>query len=98
MQTERLFPRVLVSYVREAYVYAPGNVRVTFDFHIRSSVFSRAFFESGLPSVPVCDPLGQGVLEVKYDEFLPDIIRMLLQTGRLRPQAFSKYALSRRFG
>lgn len=43
MKTQQLRPRVLVSYVREPYVYAAGNVRVTFDSNIRTSLFQRDF-------------------------------------------------------
>ena len=43
MQYQRLQPRVLVSYVREPYIYAPGNVRVTFDSNIRTTLFHREF-------------------------------------------------------
>ena len=37
------------------------------------------------------------VLEVKYDEFLPEIIRDCIQTPR-RATSISKYALCRMYG
>ena len=37
------------------------------------------------------------VLEVKYDAFLPDLVRMAVQTPHRRSGACSKYALCRRF-
>ena len=98
MQTQQLRPRVLVSYVREPYVYAPGNVRVTFDSDIRTSLFGRDFAGGSLPGISAADDPGDTVLEVKYDAFLPEIIRALLQTEGLRQQAFSKYGACRRFG
>ena len=98
MQTQQLRPRVLVSYVREPYIYAPGNVRVTFDSCIRTSLFHRDFAEGAVPDICASDGPGDIILEVKYDAFLPEIIRCLLQTGTLRPQAFSKYGACRRFG
>lgn len=98
MQTQQLRPRVLVSYVREPYVYAPGNVRVTFDSDIRTSLFGRDFAGGSLPGISTADDPGDTVLEVKYDAFLPEIIRALLQTEGLRQQAFSKYGACRRFG
>ena len=98
MQTQQLRPRVLVSYVREPYVYAPGNVRVTFDSDIRTSLFGRDFAGGPLPDISAADDPGNTVLEVKYDAFLPEIIRALLQTEGLRQQAFSKYGACRRFG
>ena len=98
MKTQQLSPRVLVSYVREPYVYAAGNVRVTFDSHIRTSLFARDFASGALPDIQATDTPGDMILEVKYDAFLPDIIRCLLQSRTLRAQAFSKYGACRRFG
>ena len=42
-------------------------------------------------AMEVCSP----VLEVKYDEFLPDTIAQQLEIGKLRKTAFSKYYLGR---
>ena len=98
MNTQQLRPRVLVSYVREPYVYAPGNVRVTFDSNVRSTLFHRGFLEDEVPDIDVADTPGTMILEVKFDAFLPDIIQALLQTEEIRQQAYSKYGACRRFG
>ncbi len=89
---------MLVAYVREPYVYAAGNVRVTFDSHIRTSLFQGKFSDGALPDICATDAPGDVILEVKYDAFLPEIIRSLLQSEELRQQAFSKYGACRRFG
>lgn len=75
MKTQQLRPRVLVSYVREPYVYAAGNVRVTFDSNIRTSLFQRDFLNGALPDIIATDAPGDIILEVKYDAFLPEVIR-----------------------
>ena len=98
MKTQQLRPRVLVSYVREPYIYQAGNVRVTFDSHIRTSLFERDFAEGTPPDISATDAPGDTILEVKFDAFLPEVIRGLLQVGTLRQQAFSKYGACRRFG
>ena len=98
MQTQQLRPRVLVSYVREPYIFAAGNVRVTFDTSIRTSLFQTSFANGALPDISATDTPGDIILEVKYDAFLPEIIQQLLQSGNLRQQAFSKYGACRRFG
>ena len=98
MKTEQLRPRVIVSYLREAYIYAPGNVRETFDSQIRTSLFVRNFAESDFDGINVADNTDDMILEVKFDDFLPDIIARLIQTGNTRQQAFSKYCACRRFG
>lgn len=98
MKTQQLRPRVLVSYVREPYIYQAGNVRVTFDSHIRTSLFERDFAAGTFPDISATDAPGDTILEVKFDAFLPEVIRGLLQVGTLRQQAFSKYGACRRFG
>ena len=98
MKTQQLRPRVLVSYVREPYIYDAGNVRVTFDSHIRTSLFQRGFSDVTLSDICATDTPGDIILEVKFDAFLPEIIRCLLQSEELRQQAFSKYGSCRRFG
>ena len=98
MKTQQLRPRVLVSYVREPYIYDAGNVRVTFDSHIRTSLFQQDFTAGAIPDISATDTPGDIILEVKFDAFLPEVIRCLLQSGELRQQAFSKYGACRRFG
>lgn len=98
MKTQQLRPRVLVSYVREPYIYDAGNVRVTFDSHIRTSLFQRDFSDVALSDICATDAPGDIILEVKFDAFLPEIIRCLLQSEELHQQAFSKYGSCRRFG
>ena len=75
MKTQQLRPRVLVSYVREPYVYAAGNVRVTFDSNIRTSLFQGEFLNGALPDIIATDAPGDIILEVKYDARLPEVIR-----------------------
>ena len=98
MNSQQLRPKVLVSYIREPYVYAAGNVRVTFDSQIRSTLFHRSFMEDSVSDVQVLDNPGDVILEIKFDAFLPDIIYSLLQTEGIRQQAYSKYSACRRFG
>lgn len=95
MRTELLRPKTVVAYRREPYIYGPGNVRVTFDYDIRSGVCSTDMLSGAAPLVPA-NP-GRVLMEVKYDAFLPDIIRMIVQEGTPRARAFSKYAACRQF-
>ena len=96
MRSQGLRPKVVVEYRREPFVFGPGNVRVTLDSDVRTGMRSLAFLDSGMPLVPV--PGDQrGVLEVKWDEFLPDIIRDAVQLDGRRAAAFSKYAAARMY-
>ena len=98
MHYQYLKPRVLVSYVREAYIYPAGNVRVTFDSKIRTSLFTKKFLTKEVVDISATDKPQDMILEVKYDEFMPGIIQDLIQIPGLRQQAFSKYGACRRFG
>ena len=73
-----------------------GNVRVTLDQNISSSRDIMCFLEEDIRKRPIL-AAGQHVLEVKYDEFLPDYIRSNLQLQNLRQTAFSKYYLCRKY-
>lgn len=96
MQTAQLRPKTIVDYTREPYVYAPGNVRVTVDYDIRTGLGCTDFLNPDCPTVPAGDsPI---ILEVKWDEFLPDIIRSAIQLEGKRASAFSKYAQCRIYG
>ena len=90
-----LRPRTVVCYDREAFLYAPGNVRVTLDRNLRTCGDSAGFLSTG--AFPLKPLEGVTVLEVKYDAFLPDLVRLAVQTPDRRAGACSKYALCRRF-
>ena len=92
ISAEGMKPAVIVEYDRTPYVYPLGNVRVTLDENICASSHVRAFLEPELPRRPILPP-GRLVLEVKYDELLPDYIHRTLQTENLRRTAFSKFYL-----
>lgn len=94
MKSQGLRPRTVVDYTREAYVYGPGNVRITFDRDIRSGVSAVDFLDREIPTVPVLDP-GTLVLEVKFDAYLPTAVADLLQMDTGGEMAVSKYGLCR---
>lgn len=98
MTCQGLRPRVLVSYTREPYIYAPGNVRITFDSNIRTSLYHRTFLEPEVRDIRASDEVQDMLMEVKYDAFLPEVIACLIQSKGVRQEAFSKYAACRRFG
>ena len=92
-RTELLRPAVMVDYYREAYVFQ--DVRITFDREIHSGRFNFDLFDQHLPTVAVM-PSDRMVLEVKYDDALPDAVRQLLGSVSLSRQAISKYELCRK--
>lgn len=96
MRTRLMRPKVIVEYERVPYVYPQGNVRITMDKNICASNRTDLFLNDQIPLRPILGT-GQHVLEVKYDEYLPDHIYRTAQLENLRTTAFSKYYLCRRF-
>lgn len=95
LQGQGLRPRTIVSYDREAFCYGPGNVRITLDRNIRTGLGSLHFLSPQL--FPLSALERRTVLEVKYDAFLPDVVRMAVQVPGRQSSACSKYALCRRY-
>lgn len=96
MRIQRLRPKIIVDYIREPFIFGPGNVRVTLDYDIRTGFRCEDFLNPACITVPAGDaPM---ILEVKWDNFLPDIIRDAIRLPGRRVTAFSKYAQCRIYG
>ena len=95
MRCAKMEPKVIIAYERTAFVHPSGNVRITFDRNIMASRCCCEFLEDRVSGMTPVLPSGMHVLEVKYDEFLPDVIAQQLEIGKLRKTAFSKYYLGR---
>lgn len=87
-------PKVVVEYQRIAYLYPASNIRVTWDRGITASYFPQQFFSERLNGVTIVPP-NLGVLEVKYDQFFPSVLRGALNSLDRTASANSKYALAR---
>lgn len=96
IKLQGLHPKTIVDYTREPFVYAPGNVRVTLDYNIRTGLLCTDFLNSNCITIPA----GKApvVLEVKWDKFLPSVIRDIIQLESRHTAAFSKYAACRIYG
>ena len=93
IRSQGLAPKTIVDYTREPFVFAPGNVRVTLDYHIRTGLCSTDFLDPDCVTVPVeGNPI---ILEVKWGRVSaigdPDIV----QVPTTHTSAFSKYAVCR---
>lgn len=96
MQSQGLRPKTIVDYTREPFVFSPGNVRVTLDYDLRTGLGCTEFLSPACVTVPAGNaPI---ILEVKWDEFLPSIIRDAVQLDSRRSSAYSKYAACRIYG
>lgn len=97
MKDQFLRPKTIVDYTREAYIYEPGNVRITFDKCIRTGVSATDFLSQEVVTTGIMAN-EMMVLEVKWDEFLPEVVHKCIQTGTRRASSVSKYALCRMYG
>jgi hypothetical protein len=93
---QQLRPSTIVDYRREAYIFVPGNVRITLDSDIRTALGNTDFLNFDTPLIKA-DNSSYAVLEVKYDEFVPEIVCLAVGLESRRRGAYSKYALSRRY-
>ena len=92
-ESKYLRPRVIVDYIREAYVSEIDDIRITFDKEISFSPDVSGFLDPDLFLQPIM-PVGKELLEVKYTEFLPKYVHQTLNLGKMQQSTFSKYYLS----
>lgn len=95
IRNEGLKATVIVDYIREPFVFGPGNVRVTLDHEIRTGLRCTEFLNPQCITVPV--PGDPCILEVKWDHLLPDVIRDAVRLESRRSAPFSKYAACRMY-
>ena len=97
MKYQRLKPKTIVDYDREPFVYEPGNMRITLDSNLKTGVRCVDFLDNNVPTVRVSEQQFI-IMEIKYDEFLPEIIKKAAQLPGRRTSSFSKYVACRIFG
>lgn len=88
----QLKPSVVVDYIREAYIYPVSDVRITFDKQLQAGVQSFDIFDPDLVTLESIEGPRQ-ILEVKYNQFLPDFIKHLIQLSSHNRSTISKYVL-----
>ncbi len=96
MKAQGLKPKTIVDYERIPFVYKAGNVRVTVDYNIRTGLRCTDFLNPACVTVPAAG--GGIVLEVKWDDYLPTVIRHAVQLKGRTQTAFSKYGICRIYG
>lgn len=91
-----LRPKVIVEYDRVPYIYKDGNVRVTLDKNIRGSNCCSGFLKENVFFRPIMET-NMHLLEVKFDEYIPDFIYQAVDNEKLKQATFSKYFLCRKY-
>lgn len=89
-------PVIIVEYERIPFVCRNGNTRITIDKNLCASNDIKNFLENYRFKRPIM-PLDTCLLEVKYDDFIPEIIYNCLNQYNLKQISFSKYYLCRKF-
>ncbi len=87
----RLKPKVIVDYFRDALIYPYGNVRITFDKKLSTCYNTIDMFDKNAFFSPVF--VKEIILEVKYDDYLPDSIQSALQGLNAPQMSVSKYII-----
>lgn len=95
-ELQGLGPKTIVDYTREPFQYAAGNVRVTLDYGLRTGLSCTDFLNPRCVTIPAGE--APAILEVKWDAFLPAVIRDIVQVPGTHTSAFSKYAACRIYG
>lgn len=67
---------------------------ITFDTAIKAALSSDEIFNSAKLTIPAMEK-GFGILEVKYDAFLPEHLRNVIDINTKQIQSNSKYVLCR---
>ncbi len=94
IRIKQLKPSVIVEYKRTALTYPVSDVRVTFDSEVRSGMYNYDLFDPSLTTFSVLNP-NQVILEVKFNDYLPEHISLILSTIPSFRKAVSKFALCR---
>lgn len=89
-----LRPKVIVDYNREAYILPYNKIRVTFDKNLSAAKPINSFFSDDVFSHNVGEKYSI-IMEVKYNNFLPNSIRSILEMQDLTRLAVSKYLICR---
>jgi|LGVF01.2.fsa_nt_gb hypothetical protein len=87
-------PKTIVEYNRVAYTYPVSDVRICYDSNIKATMTPFGFFDK-YPNLFSIMPLDRGVLEVKYNDFLPGSIKDSIKSMDESLTANSKYAQAR---
>ncbi len=87
-------PVIIIDYQRRAFTYPINDVRITLDYNISCSYQFEKFFDNDINSIPLMEK-NTAILEVKYNDFLPDVIKQIINIKNLEVTSFSKYSLGR---
>lgn len=88
------YPVVVIDYLREAYTYDLNNIRIVFDRFLKSSTLQLDLFSK---DVFTTQRLNKNLvlMEIKYNGFIPDWLKKIIQIPSAERSAISKYCIGR---
>ncbi|MBO0530796.1 polyphosphate polymerase domain-containing protein [Clostridium botulinum] len=89
-----LAPKVIVDYDREAYVGKISETRITFDKNLRVSYTDNNIFNENIATQTII-AMPKMIMEVKFNEFLPESVRKMICIDAEDLSAISKYVFCR---
>lgn len=100
LSTGKIEVQTVADYQREAFVYRPCNVRITLDSGLKAGISPDQFFSlESEPSLNAAEARKEAVImEVKYDCFLPEIIRAAIRVKERKETSFARYEARHAFG
>lgn len=94
LRSEHMSPKIIVDYIREAYIGDIEDIRVTFDKCLSAGLNSIDLFDQNMVTTEVLT-FPMMIMEVKFNSYLPDYIRDILQLDGHHRSAISKYVICR---
>lgn len=91
MTTQLYRPKVIVEYQRLAFTLEENDTRITIDSDIKSTMASFNIFDPNLQMIP---SLTSPILEVKYNNFLLDYVKDIVNITDRIESSISKYELA----
>jgi len=89
-------PKVIVKYERIAFVHPVGDLRITFDYNVKTSNNQVNIFDENIAYVPAMGA-DETIMEIKFNGVIPDHIRSIIQTANTMQSSSSKYVYSRKY-
>ncbi len=89
-----LKPKVIVDYYREAYILPYNQIRITFDNKLSAAAPQYNIFTDDVYSKRLDEKYSR-IIEVKYNNFLPDFVKKVFEPFPMTRLSVSKYVLCR---
>ncbi|MDD3138410.1 MAG: polyphosphate polymerase domain-containing protein [Lachnospiraceae bacterium] len=87
-------PKTIITYQRGALSYPDSDLRITFDTDLRATINPYGLFDEETMQIPMMSQ-DVGILEVKYNNYLPYPIKEIVNSIDQLAEANSKYSSAR---